>query len=370
MNIKGMQRMNSVSLTCVFLCGLSVTGCSMWSGVSKDTDDAVPQTALIQFQPAHHELIADNLISVIAQFEGHAPLTTTYQLSQAQTPFGRAVQKSIIDAGYGTQVVEGDLGVNLVRYLAENAETEQGFRTRYRIEIGDHYAERNYQVIDGFVVPDSEIRASGLFTDELKVNDSKFEESLFDSKLSYVSSPNVSEPEIRVIEFQRGALNLDESKIAKSSDTKSSDVVADSNADSSAVMLLEPVKGKNNKFVDDSNFTDVFRNYSDVLSGVLVFANDSLSLGRSNKAYIKQLANSFEPDSEIFSVIGCSHGITDIENGNEILANGRANRVKDALIVAGVEDKYIFDEGCWAPQLDGRDLPSRGVIISKKRLDK
>lgn len=68
----------------------------------------------------------------------------------------------------------------------------------------------------------------------------------------------------------------------------------------------------------------------------------------------------------MISVVGCSHGNTALKGGNEALAIGRANRVKEALLYAGVESKKVLEEGCWA-NIHYDDLPRRGVVIELKR---
>lgn len=355
--------MKLIKYTSATLCVICLSGCGSLSTLRWNSD-AGPQTALDVFEPAQHRLIADNLLSVISQFDELPPWSTTVQMSHTNTPFGLAVQKSIMDAGYGTQDVEGDLGVNLIRYLAENAETEQGFRTRYRVEIGELYAERDFHIIGNSLVPTSEMRVSNNTDTLLSLDDSVFDNSLFDDELSYVSAVNIGEPEIRVIEFNRGAFKLDKSKTDSSTGIFAK-LGNSSNNDTSEIL---PVTGKTNMYESvDSNFSSLFKDYEDTLSGIIVFPDDSLALGESNKSYLRNLVKTFDPETEIFSVIGCSHGSTQIKNGNELLANGRANRVKDALMVAGIDNEHIYDEGCWAAQPYDEVMPRRGVVLTLKK---
>jgi len=376
--------MINVKNTLLIASAIFISSCSSWLPFRQATNEG-PVTALDKFTPEHHELIADNLLSVIAQFEELPPWSTTVQLAHTQTPFGRAIQKSIVQTGYGTQAVEGDLGINLIRYLAENAETETGFRTRYHIAIGELYAERDFHIVNGSVVPTSHMRVSSKSKRELKVNDTVFAAEHFDEEISYVSALNADEPEIRVIAFNRGAFNLDESKAATTNvaDTvtttgvftniatriESEDVpeFTPSSGDLNS-SPIESVTGKYNMYVTGgSNFNRIFRQYDDTLSGILVFPDDSLVLGEKNKEYIQSIARTFDPESEIFSVVGCSHGKTNIIEGNEKLANGRANRVKRALMVAGVDEQLIYDEGCWASQQYDAVMPRRGVLLTLKK---
>ena len=116
----------------------------------------------------------------------------------------------------------------------------------------------------------------------------------------------------------------------------------------------------------ESNYVDVFTGYEDLEQSILVFPNDSLSLGDTNKLIIEQYVEMMDPATDILSVIGCSHGQTDINNGNSVLALGRAHRVKEALLFSGVEHDQVLDEGCWAPEAFDA-MPNRGVVLTLKR---
>ena len=115
-----------------------------------------------------------------------------------------------------------------------------------------------------------------------------------------------------------------------------------------------------------SNFGDLFAGYANVAERILVFPNDSTRLGADNKAIIESLVVDFDAGRDVFSVVGCSLGPTKVENGNESLALGRANRVKEELVLAGVPSERIVDEGCWAGE-SSASFPSRGVVLTHKR---
>ena len=99
----------------------------------------------------------------------------------------------------------------------------------------------------------------------------------------------------------------------------------------------------------------------------MVFPNDSLRMGAANKRRAAELAVAFDPERDVISVLGCSHGRTAIDNGNEVLANGRALRVKEELVLAGIAGERVLEEGCWAGSAHER-LPGRGVVVTHKRL--
>jgi len=116
-----------------------------------------------------------------------------------------------------------------------------------------------------------------------------------------------------------------------------------------------------------SNFSDFYQDYEEVERRVLIFPNDSLRLGDTNKQIIEQYVEMMDTSTDVLSVIGCSHGSTNIRNGNSLLALGRANRVKEAFLFSGVEHDAVLEEGCWAPQPFEGDLPDRGVVVTLKR---
>ena len=115
-----------------------------------------------------------------------------------------------------------------------------------------------------------------------------------------------------------------------------------------------------------SNFADLFADYADVVERILVFPNDSERLGTDNKSIVAEVAGRFDPESDVLSIVGCSLGPTSLPNGNERLALGRANRVKEELVEVGVPSERILDEGCWAGDSSER-FPSRGVVLTLRR---
>ena len=123
----------------------------------------------------------------------------------------------------------------------------------------------------------------------------------------------------------------------------------------------------NVKDLGESNFAEFFDQYGIVEEAILTFGNDSLRLGDAQKYRIRALADEFRPDEDVFSVIGCSHGPTQYKRGQEGLAIERANRVKEALLYAGVPEERILEEGCWAEEAFDERMPRRGVVLLLKR---
>ena len=117
-----------------------------------------------------------------------------------------------------------------------------------------------------------------------------------------------------------------------------------------------------------SNFTSVFKQYDDISNLTLIFPNDSLFLGDRNSDILMSLAEEINPSTDIISIIGCSHGRTALENGNQLLAEGRTDRVAESLLFAGVQPDLILTEACWASEYWDEMAPRRGVMVTHKRL--
>ena len=115
-----------------------------------------------------------------------------------------------------------------------------------------------------------------------------------------------------------------------------------------------------------SNYAPLFAEYEDLRQDTLIFPNDSLVLGEANKRLIADYARDLDPATDVLSVIGCSHGRTAIDNGNEVLAIGRANRVKEAFVFAGLDHDQVLEESCWAGTYH-EVFPKRGVVVTLKR---
>jgi len=327
-----------------------LSGCqSIGSGKNDVVDNQlVNDSVLSNFSNEHNQVIANNLVNAMTQLDGLYPIVTTLQIPEAKTPFGQALVAAVDDAGYGQQAVDGDLGTNLLSYRAINSESEQGYKTQYRIEVGESYVEREYRIHDDEVVPTSPMRVSGN-NDEIELEDQRFNSSALESSNSYVVIKSESVPAIKVFSVNgRAVPQYDLVPVPAPSDVVGS---------------FNNIFGSNK-----SSFEHLLTDYEGVVTEILIFPNDSLRLGTPNKNIIKKLVSAYDTNSDVFSVLGCSQGSTSIDNGNQYLAVGRADRVKEELMLLGVAESNIFDEGCWGSSHGVKDLPGKGVVLSRKSL--
>ncbi|MFT7213418.1 MAG: hypothetical protein ACI9XK_003675, partial [Granulosicoccus sp.] len=144
-------------------------------------------------------------------------------------------------------------------------------------------------------------------------------------------------------------------------------VASVSTANSLTVGTIASLNAKNVFDLGGSNYANALGEHDIVVEQVLTFPNDSLRMGNTNKELLDALVTRYNPVTDLFSVLGCSLGPTNLKNGNAALALGRASRVREALLFAGVDQHKILDEGCWAGDSSNSTLPRRGVVVTLNR---
>ena len=114
---------------------------------------------------------------------------------------------------------------------------------------------------------------------------------------------------------------------------------------------------KRNLFADlTSNYDTVFRKSDDVRTETIGFKSDSMRLGDDAELLLQECVSDFDADTDLLSIVGCSHGETTLANGNALLANGRANRVKEVFLYSGLPADALLDEACWDENLHTEGL--------------
>lgn len=317
---------------------LVTSGCvfnDMGEGAATDGQPAFDTTL-----NSNSELIASNLVYAMAQLEELRPIQTTVQITEPKTPLGKTVLDRLKDAGYGIQIVETDIGPSYVRYKFEDSTTERGPISRYTMSIGGIEVSRDFTIRGDNMYPDSAIEIVGAKDAFIELNDKIFEE--------------------RGDNYEENVVFIDAIEPVFDGQTQLA------SANDSASTPVEPIK-KNMYVTRSSNYSSLFSEYDDLESKVLIFPNDSMVMGAKNKKVVNRFAQQMNPETDLISVIGCSHGKSNIQNGNSVLAVGRANRVKEAFVFAGVEYGKVMDEGCWAPRHFDEMMPRRGVVLTLKR---
>ena len=342
------------------------------------------------------ELVARDLSGALALLRGYSPRNTMLQLRPSKTRFGRSLERALRAEGYGLQnIPDNDTGPMLVTYQVEAFENASGKSVGYRLRAGSVELAREYEIRGGRVFP-----MTGLSVRGVEIASQPYDQSIFDRNRT-ASEEQEREEQPRTDDLllpNRQPLSTDNSAasmlterpkslrervfgkrkewsaIPSSAKTSSKPVMGDQ-----AALLVRPdgkqrpalsgglpTRKRNVLDIGQSNFASVTQDYEELSFDVLVFANDSLRLGTENKAMLSALAQTFDAQTDLVSLIGCSHGPSAKSRGNEHLAIGRANRVKEELILANVSAENILDEGCWASTAQ-EGLPARGVIVRMLR---
>lgn len=299
--------------------------------------------------------IAQNLLYTLSMLKEVSPWQTAVQVSKPSTDFGHHVESGLVELGYAIRRVSADQGRHYVRYAGEQVHDETGKYIRYRVAIGDVSVERFYDVDGTLTYPISVMTVKGAAAQEVALNDAIFKHGMGGSVSSVSFIRDNGSEDILHADTGSG------SAIEKSA-PKSTNKLTLANA-----AALDPATKKNMYETRESNFSAVFVNYRDVKREILVFPNDSLFLDDHNREIIAQYANSIRSDEDVISLIGCSHGKSNLNNGNSLLALGRANRVKEVLLSVGLKEEQVLDEGCWAPVHFDEMMPRRGVVMTLKR---
>lgn len=291
------------------------------------------------------DLVAQNLVFTLVQLPETNPLSTTVQISEPVTPFGREVARLVEEAGYGIQSVPDDRGGDYLRYRVQQTDSELGSETRYAVSIGAVSVERAYGTVDGRLLPAARQRVEGARSRTVELNDDVFGPVDDASKVADVVFDDDAAPTL----------------VDETSGNSSADL-----ATASAVSSFAASVKQNRYDRVSSNYAVLFAAYADVSTTTVSFPNDSLRLGDEQKRILDEYAGLLRPETDILSIVGCSNGKTTIPNGNGILAVGRANRVKEALMFAGVPAETVYDEGCWSGS-GHESFPARGVVVTLKR---
>jgi len=342
--------MKSLFSLSVMLLIVLQAGCGFWGG-GPGRAIVEPESEDQELPTEHTDLVAMNLIFSLSQLTEIRPRSTTVQFSEPRTEFGRTIEKRLVEAGYGLQRVSSDVGSNYVRYKYINSITETGPVTLYSLSIGFVSAERNYLVKNGHIFPDSELIISGAEEKKMELNDAIFNHQGETHEYPSIATFDSSSGPKLVVLSPTGGQVLDSGE------------QSGANVGSNFAASVRRNIHDNNEV---SNYATVFENYIDVRNAVLIFPNDQLTVGVNNKKVIQSIARDHKPDTDIISVIGCSHGNTALASGNAGLATGRANRVKEELIFSNVPYNQIYEEGCWG-SIRHDEFPSRGVVVTLKR---
>lgn len=295
----------------------------------------------------------NDLVPVIAQI--YDPIDTTVQINRdSRDPLLAHFIDHLTSEGFGIQRVSADQGANFVSYSRTSRNVDGKNLTRFSVQIGAVSVERDYASKGkNKIAPASKVRLSGTRAPVTKNDRSSAALLITDTSLTgvqYVASLGLDDQSPIISLIAPNVVN----RIAPVSTTQGPSLQA---------LNSGKVEVNNLFYGNESTFSSVLDNYNKVERQVIVFGNDSMILGDTNKALIDQFVETHMRQGDVISLVGCSNGPTALAIGNEGLALGRAKRVTEALQSRGIARANILDEGCWAPVKAGDRFPSRAVVM-------
>ncbi|MGJ8530131.1 hypothetical protein [Maritalea sp.] len=307
------------------------------------------------------DIVASDMVQTLALLRGYSPVETTLQLKPSKSGFATSLEQALRKSGYGLQYLsDKEKGAAEVSYEIEAFESAAGKSVGYRVMVGPVELSREYEVTGGRIFP-----MTGMSVKGVQPSSRALDQTIFDNQ--HVIVPTIEKKPGSETPKTDGEL-LDEGWEEVPSDSASTLQNESFDELDERLSGALPIVKKNMFDLGESNFSSIHDDYGVASEVVLIFPDDSMRMGKTNKSVLSNLASDFNIDTDLFSVVGCSMGKTAIPNGNELLAVGRANRVKEELIMANVPTQRILDEGCWSAS-SGKGLPTRGVVVTHRRID-
>ncbi|MFK7992692.1 MAG: hypothetical protein AB8B87_01050 [Granulosicoccus sp.] len=367
----------------VFCVALQIGGCTIFNdeGITSEPSSSASSPL---------DLIAQDFVSALSQLESLPPAGTTVDLQRSDRSdgFTLAMLRALQKAGYGVRWVENEGSASLFQYRqVAQAAAAAAQRDTYELAVGFVEMRRDYVTDGGVRVrPVTPLYVRGTDASGIVLNDAIFDQqeqehgqpedqdtpvqnNTQDLQVAQVNAVPLK-PLAKIQSTASPALGLQNpSSLTLPSDANPLSPIVGSavSGGSLSLPLVKMPRGENVFELGGSNFADALAGRSVLAEQVLIFGNDSMRLGGHNKTLVKRMVERFDPQTDVFSVIGCSMGPTAVKGGNAALALGRAGRVVEALRFAGVDDSQILDEGCWAGDGSLDDLPRRGVVLTLNR---
>ncbi len=338
---------------CLVSSALALSACSLPGDLSDSTSDNTddPFNMAASVMPVDRTMMLD-MASVASQVFN--PVGTTLQVNRAnQDPVLQHFIDLMVQQGFGVQRVSADQGAHYVSYSRDESEQTNGPQVRMSIAIGAVTIVRDYQITRSNVVaPISRVKLAGTRV-PVNVNDEPSgRKEVIDASLSqaeYVASLSLDEQSPVISLITPDLVNR----------------VASTTARGPSLQALNSnrIEVNNLFYGGESTFASILDGYQQIERQVIVFGNDSMVLGDTNKLLLDAFVDQRLRPNDVVSLVGCSNGPTVLDIGNEGLALGRAKRVTEALLARGVSRDRVLDEGCWAPVNASERFPSRGVVL-------
>lgn len=376
--------MKICSILLLISMGLS-SGCAVFTGrESLQTPETAEISQSIEASQASDEFsrrdsagdfsnssfVANDFLSVVVRVPDFVPGETRFSSALPRTRYGEILLETLRQAGFA--IVLGDAAnVPALSYSIELPSEHSPDVHTFFVRLGTLELKRSYEIFGERIAPVSEMLMAGVDPAALRrlpaaqVVESDVEPSTF-----------ATTPQAESFLVESAALPTPSTVPSTVSSTVSSPVSLNSSSDDLGVQRVNELVNTDDDWspldvnlyetgesVYEPMFADATRDYESISTQVLIFPNDSLVLGNENKDYLFDLAEQVRETEDIIRVVGCSHGNSQLANGNEKLAKGRAVRVREELLLAGVDDSAILHEACWANVHFDETFPRRGVVV-------
>ncbi len=305
--------------------------------------------------------VARDFLSVISRVPDFVPGQTQFSSALPRTRYGEILMEQLRQAGFA--IVLGDNArLPALGYSIDLPSKQSPDVHTFYVSVGELQLKRSYEIFGDRIAPVSEMLMSGIDARSLRPLQTLVNRTANQAFGQTVDQTDVASASLKPRQIlNTGALKSAPKTLANDQlGVQRINELARSDEDWDP---LDANLYESRESVYQAMFTDSTRDYAEVSSQVLIFPNDSLVLGSANKNYLFELANRVRRSDDIVRVVGCSHGKSSLANGNENLAKGRAIRVREELLLAGVPDSSILHEACWANVHFDEELPRRGVVV-------
>ena len=294
------------------------------------------------------------------------PMSTTVQVNRGlDDPAGERLAEALAAEGFGIQRVAADQGAHFLDYTRELERRETGDRVlAWRVAVGPVEARRDYaaELEDGTLSTAGPLTLAGT-------------RAAVSPEATAQQSLRFAEPDHRRVDYVAG-LDLEGpapiislvtpdvvERVAREAAPTPMRPLRSNESPSLQALNASQVEISNLFYGGESNFSSALDDMIRIERRIVVFPNDSMVLGDTNKRMIEAFVEERVLGDDVISLVGCSNGPTALAIGNEGLALGRARRVTEELTALGVARERIYDEGCWAPVSAGERYPGRGVVL-------
>ncbi|MEE9335872.1 MAG: hypothetical protein V3U65_17405 [Granulosicoccaceae bacterium] len=347
-----------ISMYAVLVLALSACGALAKKSVTQPA--SVNAGSLISSDQSVAGLVAKDLVGVMSQIDVISPARTVLYASRPENQFSERMVIALQDAGYRLRLAQAEqeprLSYDIEQDLGETSYTV--IVTAGLVKVKRRYAVNEAQKM---VQPASSIFVLGASVENIELNDSIFANQQPRSLQTNDTQLALATPVPPQKEIVKESL-VQEPVVEQGPITTQEPIV-----NVALKSDLKPATKANMYKTRKSNFEELLEQFNTVRREIMVFPNDSLVMGSGNKQMATEIAANFRAESDVVSIIGCSHGKTALDNGNQKLANGRANRVKDEFILAGIQAELVLHEACWANVHFDEMMPRRGVVVTHKR---